>query len=73
MKRMDVIRAWTDAEYRATLSAEELLRLPAHPAGLIELSDEQLAQASGLAGGAQTTAMTCTEYTFTGFRRCCPK
>jgi len=70
MNKIDVIRAWRDPEYRATLSASEL---PPHPAGLVELTDEELERAAGLAGPAQTTAQTCTEFTFRGFRRCCPK
>ena len=70
MNKIDVIRAWRDPEYRATLSADEL---PAHPAGLVELSDEELERAAGLLSASLTTAQTCTEYTFRGFRRCCPK
>jgi mersacidin/lichenicidin family type 2 lantibiotic len=70
---IDVIRAWNDPDYRSTLSAAELASIPPHPAGLIELSDDELARAAGLATAAQTTAQTCTEFTFRGFRRCCPK
>ena len=72
MSKLDVIRAWRDPEYRATLSADELSRL-SHPAGLIELSDDELERAAGLLSASLTTAQTCTEYTFRGFRRCCPK
>ena len=70
MNKIDVIRAWRDPEYRASLRADDV---PSHPAGLVELTDEELVAASGLAGGAQTTAMTCTEFTFRAMRRCCPK
>lgn len=73
MGRLDVIRAWKDPEYRSTLGPEELSKVPAHPAGLIELGDEELARAAGLSAPALTTAQTCTEYTFRGWRRCCPK
>jgi mersacidin/lichenicidin family type 2 lantibiotic len=73
MSHIDVIRAWTDPEYRSTLSNDQLSALPSHPAGLIELSDEELERAAGLATVSQTTAQTCTEFTFRGFRRCCPK
>ncbi len=73
MSKVDVIRAWKDPEYRATLSAEELSRLPLHPAGLVELTDEQLSRASGLAAPAFTTAPECTMSTWNkGPRRCCP-
>ncbi|GAB2921153.1 mersacidin/lichenicidin family type 2 lantibiotic [Micromonospora sp. NPDC003197] len=33
MPTTDVVRAWTDTDYRATLSADQLAQLPAHPAG----------------------------------------
>jgi mersacidin/lichenicidin family type 2 lantibiotic len=70
METVEVIRAWKDPLYRSTLSAGELDQLPVHPAGLIELQDEQLKQIYGM---AFTTAPTCTEYTFVNYRRCCPK
>ena len=41
MNTMNLIRAWKDAEFRATLSAEELAALPQHPAGLVELPEEE--------------------------------
>ncbi|HEX2220838.1 MAG TPA: mersacidin/lichenicidin family type 2 lantibiotic [Gemmatimonadales bacterium] len=47
MTRVDVIRAWKDEEYRASLSAAELAELPAHPAGLIELGDTDLDAVAG--------------------------
>lgn len=70
MHKIDVVRAWKDPLYRATLSPEELAQLPAHPAGALELRDEQL---KAISGAALTTAQTCTEYTFNNFRRCCPR
>jgi mersacidin/lichenicidin family type 2 lantibiotic len=33
----NVIRAWKDADYRRSLTAEQLARVPAHPAGAIEI------------------------------------
>ena len=71
MHKIDIVRAWKDPLYRAALSPEELAQLPAHPAGALELHDEQLKAISGAL--AQTTAQTCTEYTFNNFRRCCPR
>jgi mersacidin/lichenicidin family type 2 lantibiotic len=47
MSHIDVIRAWKDEEYRASLSADELAGLPAHPAGLVELSDTELDVVAG--------------------------
>ena len=73
MKKTDIIRAWKDPAYRATLSAEELAQLPGHPSGALELHDEQLRSISGAAGPVQTTAPTCTEYTFHNWRQCCPR
>ena len=71
MKKVDIIRAWKDPLYRATLSADELAQLPSHPSGALEIQDEQLKAISGAL--AETTAQTCTEYTFNNFRRCCPR
>jgi mersacidin/lichenicidin family type 2 lantibiotic len=42
MKTFDIIRAWKDARYRNGLSAEEQAALPEHPAGSIELDEEEL-------------------------------
>ena len=56
MNTIDTIRAWKDAEYRATLSAEELTTLPEHPAGLVELPEEEMA---AVAGGRSFWTGTC--------------
>ena len=69
MDKIDVIRAWKDAAYRASLSPEQLARIPSNPAGLVELSDELLRAAGGAPGIPQTTAPTCT--IFTEWSRCC--
>lgn len=75
MSKRDVIRAWMDPEFRSTLSAEQLAALPSHPAGLIELSDDELARAAGLES-LDTVAITvhspCTDWTFRNNIRCCP-
>jgi mersacidin/lichenicidin family type 2 lantibiotic len=42
MKKIDVVRAWRDPEYRAGLSEAELAQLPPHPAEAMEVSDEAL-------------------------------
>jgi mersacidin/lichenicidin family type 2 lantibiotic len=70
MRKVDIIRAWKDPLYRATLTAEELAVLPGHPSGVLELPDEQL---RGITAAAETTAQTCTELSFNNFRRCCPR
>jgi mersacidin/lichenicidin family type 2 lantibiotic len=68
--KLDIVRAWKDATYRAGLSTGEREMLPSHPAGLVELSDEQLKEAAGVAARALTTCQCCTDTT--RFRRCCP-
>jgi mersacidin/lichenicidin family type 2 lantibiotic len=47
MTRNQIIRAWRDPEYRGRLSNAEREQLPAHPAGLIELSDDDLLAVTG--------------------------
>lgn len=47
MESMTIIRAWKDNKYRNTLSDAELALLPAHPAGLTELTDGELADVAG--------------------------
>jgi mersacidin/lichenicidin family type 2 lantibiotic len=70
MNKGDLIRAWKDPMYRSTLGAAELGALPAHPAGIIELRDDDLRD---VAGAVITTARDCTINTFLGGRACgCP-
>ena len=45
--KFDIVRAWKDQSYRASLSEEQLSQLPANPAGEIELSDAALASVYG--------------------------
>ncbi|MDB9313140.1 mersacidin/lichenicidin family type 2 lantibiotic [Spirulina sp. CS-785/01] len=51
MSNIDIIRAWKDEAYRASLSEEQRSLLPDNPAGLIELSDDDM---SSLSGGCTT-------------------
>jgi mersacidin/lichenicidin family type 2 lantibiotic len=51
-KKIDVVRAWRDAEYRNSLTDEERAGLPEHPAGLARIDEELL---KGVVGGARTT------------------
>jgi mersacidin/lichenicidin family type 2 lantibiotic len=64
MKKIDIIRAWKDEDYRNSLSQEDLAGLPENPAGMIELSDGDLGKASG--GSLVSVTAACTEVT----RRC---
>ncbi len=47
MTSIDIVRAWKDEEYRASLSAAELAALPDNPVGMIELDDAALEAAAG--------------------------
>jgi mersacidin/lichenicidin family type 2 lantibiotic len=53
----EIIRAWKDKSFREGLSEEQRAQLPANPAGLVEIDDEQLVQVSG---GAPFRTYTCT-------------
>jgi mersacidin/lichenicidin family type 2 lantibiotic len=68
MEEIDWIRAWKDPVYRATLSTDQLSALPAHPAGAVELSDDQLKAVGG--GRILTTVETCTAPTFRNWKAC---
>lgn len=69
MSDFDIARAWRDPKYRRSLTDEQRAKLPENPAGLVELTDEDLAAASGAAGfPIITTAITCTATLFL----CCP-
>ncbi|HEY7124228.1 MAG TPA: mersacidin/lichenicidin family type 2 lantibiotic [Ktedonobacterales bacterium] len=59
MSSFDIVRAWKDAEYRQSLSAEEQALLPEHPAGAIELTDEDLDRLAGAQTEWVATAGCC--------------
>jgi len=71
MSSQETIRAWKDEEYRAGLSDAQRAALPAHPAGLIELSDDDLdAVAGGLPRqGGTLFGGSCQIWTL----GCCPE
>jgi len=48
----EIIRAWKDKSFRDSLTEEQRVQLPANPAGLVEIDDEQLVQVAG--GGINT-------------------
>ena len=64
MSTLDIIRAWKDEEYRASLSEEQRTLLPEHPAGLIELTDAELDAAAG--GALVTITAGCPGGVFGG-------
>lgn len=47
MSKLDIIRAWKDEDYRESLSAAERSRLPQNPAGIIELTDQDMNNVEG--------------------------
>jgi mersacidin/lichenicidin family type 2 lantibiotic len=50
--KVDVIRAWKDPAYRASLNARQLADLPPSPAGEIELAPAELNRVVGGSGSA---------------------
>jgi mersacidin/lichenicidin family type 2 lantibiotic len=66
VSKVDIVRAWKDEEYRASLTAEERAQLPDHPAGLIDLDDEGM---KAVLGGQATTTAT-TKLAYCGTSRC---
>lgn len=59
---MDIIRAWKDEDYYSNLDEEELRLLPENPAGIIELSDEQMEGVSG--GGLKDNSFAACNINF---------
>jgi mersacidin/lichenicidin family type 2 lantibiotic len=47
MSTLDIVRAWKDEEYWQSLSDTQRASLPQNPAGIVELSDDQLRAAGG--------------------------
>ncbi|HTI15733.1 MAG TPA: mersacidin/lichenicidin family type 2 lantibiotic [Dictyobacter sp.] len=60
--KFDIVRAWKDATYRESLSAEEQAMLPANPAGEIELSDAELETIVGAAASHADSGITVSTY-----------
>lgn len=57
MKRVDVVRAWKDREYRATLTAEELATVPERP---IDEYDIDRALLESVTGGMPSSGWVCS-------------
>jgi len=56
VKTKDIIRAWKDAGYRQSLSEADQAKLPANPAGMIELTEADL----GVVSGGNLTGAPCS-------------
>ena len=65
MSREDTIRAWKDEDFRAGLSDAQRSQLLEHPAGPLELSNDDL----DLVAGGKTIGGSCEIWTF----GCCPQ
>lgn len=50
MTRNDIIRAWKDPAYRATLTQEQMAELPPNPIGTFELTESEMQQVAGAGG-----------------------
>ncbi|MEA2601422.1 MAG: hypothetical protein QOF89_2414 [Acidobacteriota bacterium] len=61
MKKIDVVRAWRDEEYRNSLTAEERASLPESPAGLAVLEDSVLQSITGGCGRPSTFVSSCVK------------
>lgn len=57
MNTVNIIRALKDADYRNSLSEAERAALPVHPAGLVELPEDELSTVAG--GGRSIFIGTC--------------
>jgi mersacidin/lichenicidin family type 2 lantibiotic len=53
MSTEKIIRAWKDESYRNSLSEAERSQLPENPAGLIELTENDM---MSVAGGSRTSS-----------------
>lgn len=60
-RKMDVIRALKDADYRDSLSDEERAQLPESQAGVIELESAEMEAVTGAAVVAFLGTYSCTK------------
>jgi len=67
MSKSNVIRAWKDPNYRKSLTAAEQSALPVNPAGVIELTDEELA---GVSAGLVKPTLICSRVLCTAAPGC---
>jgi mersacidin/lichenicidin family type 2 lantibiotic len=47
MSNKDIIRSWKDIRFRNSLNNVDLANLPKNPAGIAEISEEELATVNG--------------------------
>ena len=56
--KIDVIRAWKDEQYRASLTEEQRASLPASPVGMVDVSEANL---EAVVGGLQALSSYSSE------------
>ena len=71
MKPQNIIRAWKDEEYHLYLGERERANIPAHPAGLMELTGHETEAVSG-ANAFDTMRILTLGCCPTGFPPCPP-
>jgi len=57
MKKVNVVRAWRDRQYRENLSSEARAALPQNPAGIVSVDDDALRSITG--GCTSTVGCNC--------------
>lgn len=62
MDVMKIVRAWKDAAYRESLSAEEQALLPENPAEAIDLDDTELDTAAGASWSAISVTLSLATF-----------
>ena len=60
MRKIDLGRAFRDEDYYLSLSAAERASLPAHPAALIEVSEDELRAVAGATTEACSVSGLCS-------------
>lgn len=61
MSESDIVRAWKDEQYRNSLSANQQAEVPGHPAGEVELDDDELKEVDGAGSNPGLTAGCCQQ------------
>jgi len=60
MRKIDLARAFRDEDYYLSLSEAERASLPAHPAALVEVREDELRAVTGATTEACTTSGFCS-------------
>jgi mersacidin/lichenicidin family type 2 lantibiotic len=60
MRKIDLVRAFRDEDYFLSLTAAERASLPAHPAAMIEVSEDELRAVAGATTEACSRTGICS-------------